>query len=78
VAEDVAQEVFLQLHRRHAADASYAAAWLHAAAAPVGSSAAEPSSTLTIFPSPSTTNVARFAIPIDGISTPYSFDTSRM
>lgn len=32
-AEDVAQEVFVAYHRRHAPDASYAAAWLHAAAA---------------------------------------------
>lgn len=31
-AEDVAQEVFLDLHRRHPADAPYAAAWLHTAA----------------------------------------------
>jgi RNA polymerase sigma factor (sigma-70 family) len=32
-AEDVAQDVFLAYHRRHPAEASYAAAWLHAAAA---------------------------------------------
>ena len=32
-AEDVAQEVFLDFHRRHRADAAYAAPWLHAAAA---------------------------------------------
>lgn len=32
-AEDVAQEVFVSYHRRHAPEASYAAAWLHAAAA---------------------------------------------
>ncbi len=32
-AEDVAQEVFLQFHRRHAPAAPYAAPWLHAAAA---------------------------------------------
>jgi len=32
-AEDVAQEVFLSFYRRHPADASYAAPWLHAAAA---------------------------------------------
>src|SRR6266542_1524814 len=32
-AEDVAQEVFLSYYRRHAAEAPYAAAWLHAAAA---------------------------------------------
>jgi RNA polymerase sigma-70 factor (ECF subfamily) len=32
-AEDVAQEVFVQFHRRHPAHASYAAHWLHAAAA---------------------------------------------
>lgn len=32
-AEDVAQEVFVSFHRRHSPDASYAAAWLHAAAA---------------------------------------------
>lgn len=32
-AEDVAQEVFLAYHRRHPADAPYAAAWLHSAAA---------------------------------------------
>src|SRR5918911_1651281 len=32
-AEDVAQEVFLQFHRRHSPDADYAPAWLHAAAA---------------------------------------------
>src|SRR5436190_21430015 len=31
-AEDVAQEVFIDFHRRHRADASYAAAWLHRAA----------------------------------------------
>ncbi len=31
-AEDVAQEVFLEFHRRHRADASYAPAWLHRAA----------------------------------------------
>lgn len=31
-AEDVAQEVFVQFHRRHAPDAPYAASWLHAAA----------------------------------------------
>ena len=32
-AEDVAQDVFLQLHRRHDPRAPFAAAWLHAAAA---------------------------------------------
>jgi RNA polymerase sigma-70 factor (ECF subfamily) len=32
-AEDVAQDVFLAYHRRHPAEAPYAAAWLHAAAA---------------------------------------------
>ena len=32
-AEDVAQDVFLAYHRRHPADAAYAAAWLHSAAA---------------------------------------------
>lgn len=32
-AEDVAQEVFWSFHRRHPAGASYAAAWLHRAAA---------------------------------------------
>jgi len=32
-AEDVAQDVFLAYHRRHPADAPYAAAWLHSAAA---------------------------------------------
>jgi RNA polymerase sigma-70 factor (ECF subfamily) len=32
-AEDVAQEVFLSFYRAHPADASYAPAWLHAAAA---------------------------------------------
>ncbi len=32
-AEDVAQDVFLQLHRRRDATAPYAPAWLHAAAA---------------------------------------------
>ncbi|MBI3942505.1 MAG: sigma-70 family RNA polymerase sigma factor [Chloroflexi bacterium] len=32
-AEDVAQEVFYDFHRRHAPDAPYAAAWLHKAAA---------------------------------------------
>jgi RNA polymerase sigma factor (sigma-70 family) len=31
-AEDVAQEVFLDFHRKHRADAGYAAAWLHRAA----------------------------------------------
>ena len=31
-AEDVAQEVFLSFHRRHPADASFAAGWLHSAA----------------------------------------------
>lgn len=31
-AEDVAQEVFLAFHRRHAPDAAYASAWLHSAA----------------------------------------------
>ena len=31
-AEDVAQEVFLDFHRRHSPDASYAPAWLHRAA----------------------------------------------
>jgi len=31
-AEDVAQEVFLDFHRRHPADASYASGWLHTAA----------------------------------------------
>ena len=32
-AEDVAQEVFLDFHRRHPSDAPYAGPWLHAAAA---------------------------------------------
>ena len=32
-AEDVAQEVFLAFHRQHPADAAFAAAWLHQAAA---------------------------------------------
>lgn len=32
-AEDVAQEVFYDFHRRHTPDAPYAAAWLHKAAA---------------------------------------------
>jgi len=32
-AEDVAQEVFLAFHRQHPADAPFAAAWLHRAAA---------------------------------------------
>src|SRR5690349_10283036 len=32
-AEDVAQEVFVAFYRAHAADAPYAAAWLHRAAA---------------------------------------------
>lgn len=32
-AEDVAQEVFVDFHRRYPADAPFAAAWLHAAAA---------------------------------------------
>ena len=31
-AEDVAQEVFLDFHRKHPADAGYAAAWLYRAA----------------------------------------------
>jgi RNA polymerase sigma-70 factor (ECF subfamily) len=31
-AEDVAQEVFLDFHRRHRPEASYAPAWLHRAA----------------------------------------------
>src|SRR5438067_13565914 len=31
-AEDVAQEVFIDFHRRHRADATYAPAWLHRAA----------------------------------------------
>ena len=31
-AEDVAQEVFLDFHRKHRPDAGYAAAWLHRAA----------------------------------------------
>jgi RNA polymerase sigma factor (sigma-70 family) len=31
-AEDVAQEVFIQFHGQHPADAAYASAWLHAAA----------------------------------------------
>jgi len=31
-AEDVAQEVFLDFHRRHRPDAGYASAWLHRAA----------------------------------------------
>ncbi len=31
-AEDVAQEVFLDLHRRHGPDPPFAAAWLHGAA----------------------------------------------
>ena len=32
-AEDVAQDVFLSFYRKHPADAGYAPAWLHAAAA---------------------------------------------
>lgn len=32
-AEDVAQEVFLDFHRRHSADADFAGPWLHRAAA---------------------------------------------
>jgi RNA polymerase sigma factor (sigma-70 family) len=32
-AEDVAQEVFIDFHRLHSADAQYAPAWLHRAAA---------------------------------------------
>jgi RNA polymerase sigma factor (sigma-70 family) len=32
-AEDVAQDVFISFYRAHPADAAYAAAWLHAAAA---------------------------------------------
>src|SRR5438093_4299224 len=32
-AEDVAQDVFLSFYRTHPADAPYASAWLHAAAA---------------------------------------------
>ena len=32
-AEDVAQEVFLSFYRAHSAEAAYAGAWLHAAAA---------------------------------------------
>jgi RNA polymerase sigma factor (sigma-70 family) len=32
-AEDVAQEVFMDFHRRHSASADYAPAWLHRAAA---------------------------------------------
>jgi RNA polymerase sigma-70 factor (ECF subfamily) len=32
-AEDVAQDVFISFYRSHAPDATYAAAWLHAAAA---------------------------------------------
>ena len=32
-SEDVAQEVFVQFHQRHSPEASYASAWLHAAAA---------------------------------------------
>jgi len=32
-AEDVAQDVFVSFYRKHPADADYAAAWLHAAAA---------------------------------------------
>src|SRR5204862_5571454 len=32
-AEDVAQEVFIDFHRLHAASADYAPAWLHRAAA---------------------------------------------
>jgi RNA polymerase sigma-70 factor (ECF subfamily) len=35
-AEDVAQDVFLSFYRAHPADAAYAAAWLHAAAAHAG------------------------------------------
>lgn len=31
-AEDIAQEVFLKFHRRHAPGAEYASGWLHAAA----------------------------------------------
>lgn len=33
LAEDVAQEAFMSLYRSHPADAAYAGAWLHAAAA---------------------------------------------
>ncbi len=32
-AEDVAQDVFVSFYRKHPADAGYAAAWLHSAAA---------------------------------------------
>ena len=32
-ADDVAQDVFVSFYRKHPADAGYAAAWLHAAAA---------------------------------------------
>ncbi|HUQ42129.1 MAG TPA: sigma-70 family RNA polymerase sigma factor [Candidatus Limnocylindrales bacterium] len=32
-AEDVAQDVFVSFYRKHPADAGYASAWLHAAAA---------------------------------------------
>jgi RNA polymerase sigma-70 factor (ECF subfamily) len=32
-AEDVAQDVFVSFYRKHSADAGYAPAWLHAAAA---------------------------------------------
>lgn len=39
-AEDVAQDVFLSFHRRHRADAPYAAPWLHAAAAHLALNAA--------------------------------------
>jgi DNA-directed RNA polymerase specialized sigma24 family protein len=31
-AEDIAQEVFCTFHEKHASDAPYASAWLHAAA----------------------------------------------
>lgn len=35
-AEDVAQEVFVSFYQKHPADAAYAPAWLHAAAAHAG------------------------------------------
>lgn len=40
-AEDVAQDVFYDFHRRHAPDAPYAAPWLHKAAAHTAYNAAK-------------------------------------